>query len=31
MISHHLLLCATPNKALCCPDPAVGQASWERL
>lgn len=31
MISHHLLLCATPAKALCCPDPAVGQASWNTL
>jgi len=30
-ISHHLLLCATPSKALCCPDPAVGAASWSRL
>ena len=30
-VSHHLLLCATPSKALCCPDPAVGQASWDRL
>ena len=30
-ISHHLLLCATPSKALCCPDPAVGAASWNRL
>ncbi|MFM7170262.1 MAG: (2Fe-2S) ferredoxin domain-containing protein [Cyanobium sp.] len=30
-ISHHLLLCATPSKALCCPDPAVGVASWSRL
>ena len=30
-ISHHLLLCATPNKALCYPDPAVGAASWEAL
>ena len=30
-ISHHLLLCATPTKALCCPDPALGAASWERL
>ena len=29
-IQHHLLLCATPSKALCC-DPAVGAASWERL
>ena len=31
MISHHLLLCATPRKALCCPDPELGAASWERL
>ena len=31
LISHHLLLCATPAKALCCPDPAVGVASWSRL
>jgi (2Fe-2S) ferredoxin len=31
VISHHLLLCATPSKALCCPDPAVGVASWEAL
>ena len=30
-VSHHLLLCATPSKALCCPDPAVGAASWNRL
>jgi (2Fe-2S) ferredoxin len=30
-ISHHLLLCATPTKALCCPDPALGAASWDRL
>jgi (2Fe-2S) ferredoxin len=30
-ISHHLLLCATPSKALCCPDPAIGAASWSRL
>lgn len=30
-VSHHLLLCATPSKALCCPDPAVGAASWKRL
>jgi (2Fe-2S) ferredoxin len=29
-IAHHLLLCATPTKALC-GDPAVGAASWERL
>ncbi len=31
LVSHHLLLCATPSKALCCPDPTVGQASWETL
>ena len=31
MISHHVLLCATPAKALCCPDPAVGSASWDTL
>ena len=31
MISHHLLLCATPSKALCCPDPALGAASWDTL
>jgi len=30
-ISHHLLLCATPTKALCCPDPALGAASWDTL
>ncbi len=30
MISHHLLLCATPTKALCC-DPAIGAASWDTL
>ena len=30
-VSHHLLLCATPTKALCCPDPAVGAASWDTL
>ena len=30
-VSHHLLLCATPSKALCCPDPAIGAASWEAL
>ena len=30
-IAHHLLLCATPTKALCCPDPAVGSASWDTL
>jgi len=31
LISHHLLLCATPTKALCCPDPELGVASWNRL
>jgi len=30
-VSHHLLLCATPSKALCCPDHAVGAASWDTL
>ncbi len=30
-VSHHLLLCATPSKALCCPDPAIGAASWDTL
>jgi (2Fe-2S) ferredoxin len=30
-ISHHLLLCATPTKALCSPDPTLGAASWSRL
>ena len=30
-VSEHLLLCATPSKALCCPDPQVGAASWETL
>jgi (2Fe-2S) ferredoxin len=30
-VSHHLLLCATPSKALCCPDPALGAASWDTL
>ena len=30
-VSHHLLLCATPTKALCCPDPELGVASWNRL
>lgn len=29
-VAHHLLLCATPTKALCC-DPALGVASWSRL
>ena len=30
-VQHHLLLCATPTKALCNPDPSVGAASWEAL
>jgi (2Fe-2S) ferredoxin len=30
-VQHHLLLCATPSKALCQPDPGVGAASWETL
>jgi (2Fe-2S) ferredoxin len=30
-VSHHLLLCATPTKALCCPDPSLGAASWDTL
>ena len=30
MIAHHLLLCATPTKALC-GDPAEGAASWDTL
>lgn len=30
-VSHHLLLCATPTKALCCLDPELGAASWARL
>jgi (2Fe-2S) ferredoxin len=30
-VSHHLLLCATPSKALCCPNPELGAASWNRL
>ncbi|MBU6249837.1 MAG: (2Fe-2S) ferredoxin domain-containing protein [Cyanobacteria bacterium REEB417] len=30
-VSHHLLLCATPTKALCNPDPQVGVASWDTL
>jgi len=30
-VQHHLLLCATPSKALCCPDPELGAASWQRL
>jgi (2Fe-2S) ferredoxin len=29
-VQHHLLLCATPTKPLCC-DPAVGAGSWHRL
>ncbi len=30
-VQRHLLLCATPCKALCCPDPAIGAASWDAL
>ncbi len=30
-IQCHLLLCATPAKALCCPDPVTGAASWDVL
>ncbi len=30
MVQHHLLLCATPTRPVCC-DPSVGAASWERL
>jgi (2Fe-2S) ferredoxin len=30
-VQHHLLLCATPSKPLCCPDPVVGAASWDAL
>ena len=30
-VQHHLLLCATPTKALCNPDPAIGSASWDAL
>lgn len=29
-VRHHLLLCATATRPLCC-DPAVGAASWDRL
>ena len=29
-VQAHLLLCATPSKALCC-DPVAGAASWQRL
>lgn len=29
-VAHHLLLCATPSKPLCC-DPALGAATWARL
>jgi len=30
-VSHHLLLCATPTKALCCPEPQLGAATWDTL
>ena len=29
-VAHHLLLCATPTKPLCC-DPVTGAATWARL
>ena len=29
-VSHHLLLCATPNIASCC-EQELGKASWKRL
>jgi (2Fe-2S) ferredoxin len=29
-VAHHLLLCATPSKPLCCA-PTAGAATWERL
>ncbi|MEB3317996.1 MAG: (2Fe-2S) ferredoxin domain-containing protein [Cyanobacteriota bacterium] len=29
-VCHHLLLCATPTKPLCC-DPVAGAATWARL
>lgn len=31
LISHHLLLCATPTKAFCCPDPKFGEECWASL
>ena len=30
LVSHHLLLCATPTKAKCC-DPKTGLATWNEL
>ena len=30
-VSHHLLLCATSKKAICCPDQQLGEASWNTL
>jgi (2Fe-2S) ferredoxin len=30
LISHHLLLCATPTNAKCC-DPATGLETWNEL
>lgn len=30
LVAHHLLLCATPTKPLCC-DPVQGAATWARL
>ena len=30
LVSHHLLLCATPTKAKCC-DPTLGEQTWNEL
>ncbi|WP_320664817.1 (2Fe-2S) ferredoxin domain-containing protein [Prochlorococcus sp. MIT 1223] len=30
IVSHHLLLCATPRKSSCC-DKSTGASSWKRL
>lgn len=30
-VAHHLLLCATPTKGLCSPDPVRGATSWDAL
>ena len=30
LVSHHLLLCATPTKAKCC-DPTLGAQTWNEL
>ena len=31
LVAHHLLLCATPSKPLCCNDRELGQACWDTL